>query len=101
MSEATLVAGGVDAVNAALHAAQHDRAPAQIAGDLPATHARLRAVVSGLTDQDLTRPFADFQPDDPRGIREPIVEWIAGDTYEHYEEHLEIIRGIVERQGGA
>jgi hypothetical protein len=101
VSEATWEAGGIDAVNAALHALHRDLQPAEVVGDLLATHTQLREVVAGLTDEDLMRPYADFQPDDPRGIREPVIEWIAGDTYEHFEEHLEIIRGIAGRPAGA
>jgi hypothetical protein len=86
--EATYHAG-FDATNAAIQAASHGRPPTTVLAELRATHADLLATLAGLTDVDLRRTYSSFLPDEPgRESGEPIVGWIAGNTYEHYAEHI-------------
>jgi hypothetical protein len=46
-----------------------------------------------MSDEDLKRPYSHFQPDDPPYNPSPVWPWIVGNTFEHYAEHMEIIRG--------
>ena len=78
-----------DAINAILQA----RHAALSAGDarrrFARSHAALMVTLEGLTDADLQRPIGSYLPghDDDERSRRPIVGWIVGNTYEHYDEH--------------
>ena len=55
--------------------------------------ARLVAVLGGLSDDDLQKPYSHYQPTDP-DERRPVVGWVAGNTYEHYAEHIDWIKAF-------
>ena len=48
-----------------------------------------------LSDADLQRPYAEYGEGGGRSADRPIIGWIIGDTYEHYEEHLGYLRAIL------
>ncbi len=49
-----------------------------------------------LTDIDLLKTYSHYQPDEPgEDSGEPIVNWIAGNTYDHYDEHRAMIEALV------
>ena len=50
------------------------------------SHARLMRRLATMSDADLRRSYNHYQPNDPRdpGDDRPVVEWVAGNTYEHY-----------------
>ncbi|MBZ0320973.1 MAG: ClbS/DfsB family four-helix bundle protein [Anaerolineae bacterium] len=53
-------------------------------------HATLKSVIVAMTDSDLQRPYGEFDPNAlPDRAQRPVVGWIIGNTYEHYEEHLQ------------
>jgi len=58
------------------------------------SHARLIAKIETLSAEDLRKPYRHYDPtsDDDR----PIIGWIIGDTYEHYQEHAPWIAAIVD-----
>jgi hypothetical protein len=60
-------------------------------------HERLMSRLSQLSDADLRRSYNHYQPNDPRdpGDDRPAVEWVAGNTYEHYSEHIGYIDQIL------
>lgn len=47
----------------------------------------LLATLENLDDSELQRQYTYFQPDEPGDSTEPIVSWIAGNSYGHYDEH--------------
>ncbi|MBA3470817.1 MAG: ClbS/DfsB family four-helix bundle protein [Herpetosiphonaceae bacterium] len=52
------------------------------------SHTQLRAAIAALSDADLQRPYAHFQPNTQHeNAQLPVINWIAGNTYEHYAEH--------------
>ncbi|MEZ4862449.1 MAG: ClbS/DfsB family four-helix bundle protein [Caldilineaceae bacterium] len=77
----------VDQVNALIQARSHSRPTADILTELQQTHQQLIAALSALPFDKLLQPrYAD----DPEA--RPLLLWVAGDTYEHYQEHSAIIR---------
>lgn len=82
-----------DAVNAAIEAAWRDRPALDVLTALRTAQAALRERVSAMSDDDLARPYAAFQPDAPE-VTDPIVHWLVGNTYEHAAMHLPAIRAI-------
>ena len=48
------------------------------------------------SDADLRKTYSHYQPDEPgEDSGEPIMRWVAGNTYEHYAEHQEWIEALI------
>jgi hypothetical protein len=77
-----------DALNEELRAPHAAKSPAEVRAWLDATHGRMLAKLRSLTIEALMRPYRHYQPDDARdNADEPFLQWVVGDTYEHYDEH--------------
>lgn len=80
-----------DAINAAIWSAHKDDTPEEVRAYSHKTHARLLSVLGKLSDADLQLSYNHYQPNDakelPAGER-PVVDWVAGNTYDHYAEHI-------------
>jgi uncharacterized protein (TIGR03083 family) len=96
VAESTYRNDDVDAINAGIRDASRDLPLDDVLAVLRSTHEQMRELVAGLTDADLRRTYSSFLPDEPGedGGR-PIVERIAGNTYEHFDEHLAWMEAIV------
>jgi uncharacterized protein (TIGR03083 family) len=59
-------------------------------------HRELLAALAGLSDEDLLRPYATYavhdEPQPDSAGKDPIVGWIAGNTFGHYDEHAGYMR---------
>jgi uncharacterized damage-inducible protein DinB len=66
-----------------LHRRESVEAARKYLGD---SHSRLVAALAELTDADLQRPYSFYQPGDVVEMR-PVIGWVGGNTYEHYDEH--------------
>lgn len=82
----------VDAVNAFLLARGRERPAPEVLDDFRRTHRQVLAALERLSDADLARPYAHYQPGDDD--QRPVLGWVAGNTYEHDEEHLPVIRAL-------
>lgn len=62
-----------------------------------ASHREIRQLLETLNDADLRQNYTYYLPDEPgEDSGAPVIEWIAGDTWEHYNEHLRMIRALFE-----
>ena len=82
----------VDRVNAENYAANHGRPLADVRAEYDQAYQQALASVSRLADDDLA---ADSQISTALGA--PVLDLIAGDTYEHYQEHLAPIQAWATR----
>jgi ureidoglycolate hydrolase len=86
-----------DAINAVIYRRHRDRSASDVLATFHETHARVLAALDRLTDADLLRPYSHYQPNaqplDPR----PVLGWIEGNTWDHYDEHAAWIRALVEQ----
>jgi hypothetical protein len=73
----------IDAFNARVYSQHKDQPLSEALADFRASYRELLASVQGLSDADLTKPLID-------GTH--VWEIIAGNTYDHYPEHLEAIQ---------
>ena len=92
-----------DAINEAIWLAhRHDSAEQALALSR-GTHAALMERLGATSDADLRRSYNHYQPNDPRdpGDDRPVVEWVAGNTYEHYAEHAGWIDQIIKESSAA
>lgn len=99
----TWLAHEAETFNTILHEQDKDRPLAEVLANLRATHDQLVARVTALSEADLFKPYHFFQPfeeDDPTDQR-PSVNWIVGNTYEHYNEHLPWIEALIAAQPSA
>lgn len=91
---------GTDAVNDAvfkLHQYETGEEALKYFGD---SHAQLMAALGKLTDADLQKPYSHYQPSDPEEKR-PVKGWVAGNTYEHYAEHIDWINQLLSKSSAA
>ena len=64
------------------------------------SHAALMVALGKLSDADLQKPYSHFQPTDSKQKR-PVIGWVAGNTYEHYAEHIGWIDHLVKESSAA
>jgi hypothetical protein len=61
---------------------------AEVRAMLEESHTRMIATLRAMQDADLIRPYSFYNPEAPEDRRDaPIVGWIAGNTFGHYQEH--------------
>ena len=88
-----------DEINAILYEHHRDRPASEILVALRDVHQELLRALAGLTDEDLFKPYAAYQPHDPEANeRDPVLGWIMGNTYEHYAEHLPWIEELLAQE---
>jgi hypothetical protein len=79
-----------DAINTALFELHRPKTADQALAYFRDTHAQLMAVMAKMTDSDLELPYSHFQPGSAKeeGRDRPVIGWVAGNTYDHYAEHV-------------
>jgi hypothetical protein len=87
-----------DAINEAVWLLHRDETQEQVLAFSRDTHAALLRRLRQMNDADLRRSYNHYQPDDPRdpGDDRPVIDWVGGNTYEHYAEHIGWINQLME-----
>lgn len=80
-----------DSINVHLMEDLGDMPLADVLAWFASSHQETLDVLATWTDADLQRPYDQFMDDQP-GVDAPIVRWLAGDTWEHYNEHIALLR---------
>jgi hypothetical protein len=88
-----------DIINAQIANQHRHLTPADARSRLIESHRRMVEAMEALDESDLYAPYDRFVPPYTGNDGRAIVEYILGDSADHYEEHLPWIRGIVENQG--
>ena len=95
----TYLGHDIDEINQEVYERNRDRPASEILADFRRSHQEIMSILEGISDEDLRKPYSHYLPEEPgEETGAPIVNWIAGDTYSHYLEHLEVIREIVDEQ---
>jgi hypothetical protein len=76
-----------DAINEAVRKLHENDTADEALGYFRDSHAQLVAALGRLSDADLEQPYSHYQPGDPDQKR-PVADWVGGNTYEHYAEHV-------------
>lgn len=93
-----------DEINAAIWLAHKDLTPEHALEHSQKTHALLMRALERMTDEDLRRSYNHYQPNDPKELPagdRPALDWVAGNTYEHYAEHIDWINQLVSDRSAA
>jgi uncharacterized damage-inducible protein DinB len=83
-----------DAINDAVRKLHQSDTAEEALGYFRESHLQLTAALGKLSDADLQKPYSHYQPGDPSQMR-PVVDWVAGNTYEHYAEHIGWINHLI------
>jgi uncharacterized damage-inducible protein DinB len=89
-----------DAVNEAVRKLHETDTADEVLGYFRDSHAQLVAALGKLSDADLEQPYSHYQPSDPKQAN-PVVNWVAGNTYEHYAEHIGWINQMINESSAA
>ena len=90
---------GIENMNRNIYERNRDLPLDDVLAELKAAHLDALDAVSKLSDDDLLRPYDDFQPQDNRPDGHTPILWrIAGNTYGHYAEHRETIERLWSRE---
>ncbi len=89
-----------DAVNDAVWKLHRNDTPEHALTYFRESHAHLVAALGKLSDADLDKPYSHYQPSD-RDEKRPVVGWVAGNTYEHYAEHIGWINQLISESRAA
>jgi len=84
----------IDSINEAIRKLHATDTEDEALGYFRDSHAQLMAAMARLDDADLEKPYSHYQPTDPDEKR-PVVGWVAGNTYEHYAEHIDWMNQIL------
>lgn len=80
--------GDYDEINEVIHQRYQDKSVDEVLLSLRIVHESLLHRLATLSDDDLSQSYQHFQPHKERASLDPVYEWIAGNTYEHYAEHI-------------
>jgi len=89
---------GTEEINEAVWKAHRDETGDAARSHSRLVHERLVGLLTKLSDADLALSYNHYQPNDPKqppaGDR-PVSDWVGGNTYEHYSEHIGWISELV------
>jgi hypothetical protein len=96
-------------INELIYSRHAGLAPAEALETFHAAHRQLLEALDALSDEDLFRPYAFYasenedapQPEAEDAPQAPVLNWIVGNTYEHFDEHNGYIRALLGNDSGA
>lgn len=59
-------------------------------------HSEMLQLLEKLSDSELNRPYSDYVPGGDAKRKDPVIFWVIGNTYAHFDEHTAYIRGLLE-----
>lgn len=99
LDEELFTSSDYDASNDVLFRRHKDQSLQEVLTALRDTHSQLLALLADLTDEDLLKPYSLYQPHaEGNHINSPIIDWLAGDTYTHYAEHIIEIDDLINKK---
>jgi hypothetical protein len=90
----------IDSINEAIRKLHATDTADEALGYFRDSHAQLMAAIGKLNDADLEKPYSNYQANEPDEKR-PVVGWVAGNTYEHYAEHIDWINQLINESSAA
>lgn len=91
---AAAATASIDKINESITAQARRQTLAQVRAEAMAAHEELRTLLDRVSWDDLNQPIAQFHPAMSASGGTKVLAYVAGDTYEHYVEHLADIDAI-------
>lgn len=85
-------------INQLVFARNRNRPAAEARLALTRSHEALLNALSGLSNDDLKRPYGDFEFVEGSRASQPVIGSVRGNTYSHYQEHMHNIRKLVGKE---
>lgn len=95
ISAAIWDSGDYDQINDIIQKRHRADSLASVLAALSGVHAELRGRIAAMSTADLLAPYSDYQPTSTSS--DPVIWKLAGNTYEHYEEHIPWMQAIAEQ----
>lgn len=96
VDESVYQRGDDDEINAVVHRQTKNLPLRDALAQLRDVHQQLLKLLEPLTDADLQKPYRHYLPDEPGEGDGPLaLNFIYGDSANHYREHLEWIEALV------
>lgn len=77
-----------DAINASIAGRDGSLPVVEVARKSEQTHRALLDILDSLTIDELNLPYSAYQPFDPTPNANPVIGWVHGNTWDHYNEHI-------------
>jgi uncharacterized protein (TIGR03083 family) len=77
----------IDEINDLIYRQNTGLSPSEALEKFHAAHRQMLQALDVLSDEDLYRPYASYVPEGSQGPQDPVLRWIASNTFEHFEEH--------------
>jgi hypothetical protein len=81
-----------DGLNEIIRKRSQNRLASDVIADLRHSHQQVLADLESLSFDDLREPLDDEDPE-----RRPVIDWVIGNTYEHYREHRLNIEKLIQK----
>lgn len=94
VDQATWDGRDINAINAVIQQKNKDLPLEEVRQKLHDVHEMLLGKLQRLYDWDMQRPFRVYQPGATHDKR--VMDWIVGDTFAHYAQHMPWMQAIVE-----
>lgn len=96
VEEAVSAGKTTDEINELIFRRRQHRTLTEILDDFQAVHEQMVQVLERMGWEDLMQPYVSFLPEGATGPQEPVINWVAGNTYGHFEEHRGWILRLLE-----
>ncbi len=77
-----------EAINAWLADQVAGKTPGTAIEEARTTHAELISLLESVTQEQLEMPYSTYQLSDTEPNNNPVVGWVHGNTWDHYNEHI-------------
>jgi hypothetical protein len=96
LDKVTVASHETDELNEIIYRQNEDRSLAEVRAYFHEAHQQMLTTLASLSDADLLKTYSYYQPDEPGDDSgDPILNWIMGNTYEHYAEHQAWIEALL------
>ena len=69
----------------------------EVMAEFQTAHQQLLQTLGQLDDEDLFRPYSHYLPEGSEGRQDPVIYWLIGNTYDHFDEHHGYIRALLKQ----
>lgn len=89
----------MDEINDVIHRQWQYRPAAEARDALRTAHDEMLAILAELDDEQLNLDYSHYDPTAAHAGR-PVIDWVVGNTYEHFKAHAGYIRDALLSQAG-